>query len=118
MEAEGFDLDEVIEADLEMPARPAPLYDLDALDALLRRPGLLPPGTELKALDEREYQLSMPGIERPLRITTSREFFEEHPASSELWSPGSPLFPALDDALTREEVEALGADLLTATPHS
>ena len=41
----------------------------------------------------REYEYAMPGIREPLRVTTSRELFEDHPATYELWSPGSPLFP-------------------------
>jgi len=28
-----------------------------------------------------------------LRVTTDSEYFEQHPDSLELWSPGSPVFP-------------------------
>jgi hypothetical protein len=35
-------------------------------------------------------------MKEPLRVTTSRERFEENPGTYELWSPGSPLFPARD----------------------
>ena len=38
----------------------------------------------------------MPGMAAPLRVTPSPSFFEDHPGSAELWSPGSPLFPAPD----------------------
>ena len=74
--------------------------------ACLRRPDLLPPGVEVKSLGHSEYQYSMPGMKQPLRVTTNPEFFDEHAGSTELWSPGSPLFPAPDDALPREVVEA------------
>lgn len=91
--ADAFDLDEIALGELDLPPRPAPPYDLAALDALLRRPELLPPATEVKRLGAAEYELMMPGMAEPLRVTTSRERFEENPGSYELWSPGSPLFP-------------------------
>src|SRR5262249_45271302 len=70
----GFDLDEATEAELEMPPRPRAYYDLDALDALVRRPELLPPGVEVRPLGPREYQLSMPGMSDTLRVTTDAEY--------------------------------------------
>lgn len=90
---DAFDLDEVASADLDEPERPAPLYSLDTLDEVLRDAKLLPPGIEAKPLAQREYEYAMPGLSEPLRVTTSRELFEDHPATYELWSPGSPLFP-------------------------
>ena len=83
-------------SELDAPPRPLPPYDLTALDVLLRRPDLLPPAVEVKRIAAGEYELMMPGMKEPLRITTSRERFEEHPGTYELWSPGSPLFPAAD----------------------
>jgi SNF2 family DNA or RNA helicase len=95
--ADGFDLDQVADAEIEAPERPLPPYDLDALDALLRRPTLLPTGIEVKAVSRREYEIVMPGMKEPLRVTTGRDQFEEHPGTYELWSPGSPLFPSAED---------------------
>ncbi len=115
-EKAGFDLDQITEADLEEPLRPEPLYDLAALERVLRCPALLPPAVEVKALGPGQYQISMPGMKEPLRITTSAEFFDEHAGSTELWSPGSPLFPDPDDCATAEDVAAVGgrlADVLT-----
>lgn len=103
-EAAGFDLDEVTEADLEMPLRPRSLYDLDALDRLIRKTELLPPGVEVELLGPREYSLSMPGMSEPLRVTTDPAYFDEHPGSTELWSPGSPLFPAPEEVAAPEEL--------------
>ena len=95
-EQEGFDLDAITEADLDDPPRPEALYDLNALDELIRRPELLPPGYVVDSLGDREYTVSMPGMSRPLRVTTLARFFEDHPGSAELWSPGSSLFPSVD----------------------
>ena len=103
-EATGFDLDEVIDADLETPPRHLPSYDLAVLDQLIQRQELLPPGVDVSALGPGEYSLSMPGMREPLRVTTRADLFEQHPGSLELWSPGSPLFPELDEVVGPEEV--------------
>ena len=103
-EATGFDLDEVIDADLETLPRPHPSYDLAALDQLIQRRELLPPGVNVSALGQGEYSLSMPGMREPLRVTTRADLFDQHPGSLELWSPGSPLFPELDEVASPEEV--------------
>jgi len=34
-----------------------------------------------------------PGMKAPIRVTTDPDYFDAHPESTELWSPGSPLFP-------------------------
>jgi|GEM_PF-4700209 len=94
-QSESFDLDDpdVPSAD-ELPEslRPPAVYDLASLGTLLTRAVLLPPGTEVKRIAKGEYNLSAPGVDA-VRITTRRQLFEEHPASFELWSPGSPAFP-------------------------
>lgn len=92
-ESDAFDLDAVAGSELDEPVRPAPLYDLDDLDAVLRTPELLPHGVETRRLAPREYELLAPGMPEALRVTTSRELFEDQPETYELWSPGSPLFP-------------------------
>ena len=95
-EADPFDIDAITEAELEEPPRPAPLFDLDDLDTLLRRAELLPPGVEvLRKLSAREYEYTVPGLPDPIRVTTSREMFENNPGTYELWSPGSAVFPTL-----------------------
>lgn len=90
---DAFDLDEIALAELDLPPRPTPPYDLATLDMLLQKPALLPPSVAVKRLTKGEYELTMPGMREPLRITTSRERFEENTGTYELWSPGSPLFP-------------------------
>ncbi len=32
-------------------------------------------------------------MKEPVRVTAAPEFFDAHPESTELWSPGGPLFP-------------------------
>lgn len=115
-EQAGFDLDSITQADLDEPARPEALYDLAALDCVVRCPGLMPPGVEVKQLGAGQYQLSMPGMNEPLRVTTSAEFFDEHAESTELWSPGSPLFQEPDSVSPMEEVLKVGGLLKSVLP--
>jgi superfamily II DNA or RNA helicase len=100
----GFDLDEIAASDLDDVARPEAPYALVDLDQLIRTPSCLPPGIEVKQLSPREYQYSAPGMKEPLRVTTDPAFFEEHPESTELWAPGSPLFPSPESIASPEEV--------------
>ena len=100
----GFDLDEAAQADLEMPSRPRPLYDHDVLDVVIRRADLLPEGTKVEHLGHREYAYKPLGSDRELRVTTNPEYFDEHPDSLELWSPGSPVFPDMEDVADADEV--------------
>lgn len=113
-EAAGFDLDEIVATELEEPARPAPLYDLDDLDRVLSRKELLPPDLDAKPLhgSARQYSCSRPGMRKPIRVTTDPAVFDEYPESFELWSPGSPIFPAPDDNLDPEDVTAGRSELL------
>lgn len=110
-EESSFDLDQIAAADLEEPVRPAPLYGLDELDRLLARPDLLPPGLDIKPLGHREYALRLPGMDKHQRVTTRADFFEEHPGSTELWAPGSPLFPQVEDVASEDAVRDLGGRL-------
>ncbi|BDA72468.1 putative helicase [Calothrix sp. PCC 7716] len=94
---ESFDLDTITEADLEEPARPQPTYDLNTLDQILQNPSLLPPGIEVELMQNGEYKYSMPGMKQTLRVTTKPDYFDQHPGSTELWAPGSPLFPIVTE---------------------
>jgi len=44
----------------------------------------------------------MPGMGEALRITTKPDYFDQHPGSTELWSPVSPLFPIVDGIETND----------------
>jgi SNF2 family DNA or RNA helicase len=107
-EQSGFDLDEVTAAELEEPDRPPARYDLSDLGAVLGRPDLLPPGIQAKVLGARDWSWQAPGMHAPVRVTTDPDYYEQHPDSTELWSPGSPLFPSPDSIAS--ENEARGAD--------
>lgn len=106
LEKSGFDLDAVTDEELAEPNRPAALYDLSDLNKLLLKPELLPPGVEVKKrLGAKDFALQLPGMDHPVRITTDPEFFDLHPESTELWSPGSPVFPGLDSFACEEGVD-------------
>jgi len=98
-EQENFDLDQITQEDIEESLTPTPLYYFTTLDYLLQNSFLLPPGIEVKSLNPGEYKYSMPGMNQSLRVTTDRDYYEQHPGSTELWSPGSPLFPIVENTL-------------------
>ena len=100
----GFDLDATTSAELTLPPRPEPLFDLDNLDQILNHKAILPPGTGVNPLAKHEYAYQVPGMVRQVRITTDRDFYEEHAESVEFWSPGNPLFPQPEFVATAEEL--------------
>ena len=90
--ASGFDIDATVDTDVTMPARaPSPIVMQD-LDRVISSSDLMPPGTDIQPLGEREYGLLAPGMDERLRVTTEPGYYEEHSESVELWSPGNPLF--------------------------
>ena len=101
---EGFDLDAMLDSDLQEPPRPAPKFTLPDLDLILQRADSLPPGIAIKKLQNGEYAYQAPGMAEPVRITTRPDYFDDHSDSLELWSPGSPAFPIPDNAATPEEL--------------
>ncbi|MDE2891378.1 MAG: helicase-related protein, partial [Chloroflexota bacterium] len=88
----GFDIDAVVSDHLTIPERPRSPVTMDDLNRVISDPDLLPQGTEIQPLGRREYGLLAPGMTEPVRATTDPAYYEEHPESVELWSPGSPLF--------------------------
>ena len=92
----GFDIDAVLEEDWSMPERPAPAMTMDDLDRVIAGEGLMPQGTQVRALGPREYALRPMGRSEELRVTTSSDFYEEHTESVEFWSPGNPVFSPPD----------------------
>jgi len=90
---EGFDLDAMLDADLQEPPRPAPKLTLADLDLVLQNAKAMPPGVTVKKLQNGEYAYQAPGMAKPVRITTRPGYFDEHSESLELWSPGSMVFP-------------------------
>jgi len=108
---EGFDLDAMLDADLQEPPRPAPKLSLADLDLVIQRPDALPPGVVVMKLQNGEYAYQTPGMAKPVHITTRPDYFDEHSESLELWSPGSMVFPEAggDAAQTELPTESLTA---------
>ena len=95
-EPSGLDLDAITDDDLEMPDKGHPALDLEQLDSVIRRPALMPPAIEVRALGAKEYAYLAPGMLKELRVTTNPTYFEQHSDAMELWSPGSPVFPQIE----------------------
>jgi superfamily II DNA or RNA helicase len=113
---EGFDLDAMLDTDLEEPPRPVAKLTLADLDLVLQRSAALPPGLIVKKLQNGEYTYQGPGMAQPARVTTRADYYEQHSDSVELWSPGSPCFPHPESMPLEQEVlpgsisEILGGD--------
>ncbi len=88
----GFDIDATVDTDVTMPARVPSPVTMEDLDRVIAWPDLMPPGTDIQALGQREYGLLAPGMPERLRVTTDPAYYEKHSESVELWSPGNPLF--------------------------
>jgi hypothetical protein len=101
---EGFDLDAMLDADLLEPPRLAPKLTLADLDLVLQNPEAMPPGITVTKFQNGEYAYQAPGMAKPVRITTRPEYFDDHTESLELWSPGSPSFPAAEAEATTEDL--------------
>jgi hypothetical protein len=100
----GLDLDAATDAGLELPSRPAPLYNFDDLDRIVTSESARPVGIHVSGMAEREYSYSSPGMSQPIRITTDPEYYQDHTESTELWSPGNPLFPSPDVIAETDEL--------------
>lgn len=98
----SLDLDAITEADLLIPPRPEPAYTLSDLQAILAQPQLLPPGTRAEATGAKDFAYLIPGMAHPVRVTTDPDYYDQHCDSVELWSPGSPLFPAPDPTIASD----------------
>ena len=109
---EGFDLDAMLDSDLQEPPRPMPTLTLPDLDMVLQRVDSLPAGLIVKKLQNGEYAYQAPGMAIPVRITTRPDYFDEHSDSLELWSPGSPSFPMPEAEAMQEELDGISISTL------
>ena len=109
-ESAAFDIDGVLDEDLTMPERPAPLVTMNDLDRVIASPELMAPGTQVRPLRPREYALRAPGMNEEVRVTTDPDYYEEHAESVELWSPGNPTFTP-PDQLAQTDSPATGKTL-------
>jgi hypothetical protein len=111
---ESFDIDDAIEAALELGERPPAPYTLNELGRLLDHPKLLPAGCEAQRVSSKDVFWIQPGSPQ-VAVTTDPDFFEEHADSVEFWTPGSPAFPgpsAAQGEITVQDGAHL-SDLLT-----
>ncbi len=92
--APGIDIDEAVDVDVSLPDRPPSPVTMEDLDRVIRSPGLMGEGVEVRRLGRREYSLRTPDAPHGVRVTTDPAYFEAHSDSVELWSPGHRLFPA------------------------
>lgn len=95
----GSTSDAVTDADLTEPPQPIPALTMEDLERVIASPPLLPPGIEVKPMDEREYGFRQPGLAEPVRVTTNLTYYEQNADSVELWSRGNPTFPTPEDAV-------------------
>ena len=109
-ESSGFDIDAVLDEELTMPVRPAPLITMNDLDRVIASPALMTQGTQVRPLGAREYALRAPGMDQEVRVTTDPDYYEEHAESVELWSPGNPTFTP-PDQLAQTDTPATGKTL-------
>ena len=79
---------------------------------VLQRADSLPAGLVVKKLQNGEYAYQAPGMANPVRITTRPDYFDEHSDSLELWSPGSPFFPAPEAEAMPEELTGISISSL------
>lgn len=77
----------------ELPQPRAP-YDLADLARLLERPELLPEGWRSEPAGPRDRLVRPPDWREAVRATADPDFFDSHAESSELFAPGSPIFPS------------------------
>ena len=108
-----FDIDDAIDAGLELQERSGPAYGLEELGQLLDRPTLLPPGCEANRATSKDVFWSQPGATK-VAVTTDPEFFEEHADSLEFWTPGSPAFPVAPEDRIEPSTDQSVGELLHA----
>lgn len=100
LDREAFDLDASLSEDLSQAANvPAPPYDLEQVSLLLDRPELLPATYRPQPLGTRQWAVALAGG-AATRVTSDRAIYEENVEDYELWTPGSRVFPKLDQPRT------------------
>jgi hypothetical protein len=77
----------------EMPEMGTPALSLDTLRYIASNSQLLPPGYELRPLNEYDFAIEDPETRQAARATLSRPFYSEHFDHTEFWTPGAPIFP-------------------------
>ncbi len=91
-EAQGFDLDAMLEGDITMPGRPEPPLTMAYLEDVIEV-GLIPPHTRMRRIQKSEFGLHNATLPQEIRVTTDPDYYAEHADSVEFWSPGGVVFP-------------------------
>lgn len=88
-----FDIDEDTDVDFDAPPPPRGPLTMEDLKLVLADPALHPPEVDAGPLSANEKSYEMLGLLHAVRVTVDPQFYEEHPDSVELWSPGGAVFP-------------------------
>ena len=70
----------------------------------MNRDDVRPPGCGWKPLDPGSYSLRLPGITKPVRVTTSADLFDDQFESHDLLSPGGALFETLAKTVSEDRL--------------
>ena len=92
----GLDLDTILVADTTQYEPPESPVTMEDLGRIAGNANLTPYKTE--PAGRGQYSMAHPA--KQTRITTDRNLFERHGDSMEFWSPGSPVFPELEQSST------------------
>ncbi len=96
-----FDIDEVAQEALEMPQLPEPSLTMTDIDKAFNRPDVRPAEMTWGPLDPGSYTTHLPGMVRPVRVTTSGAVFDDHGESHVFLSPAGELFDRIVEDMTR-----------------
>jgi len=91
--ADAVDIDDLSDAALEVPERPAPALTLDDLRLVLEQPDLLLPGLDAERYGRHEFRFASGDLNDAVRVTVEASFYDEQSDSVEFWTPGNPAFP-------------------------
>lgn len=98
----GFDIDTLTyEYDTRPIDRPTPTLDFHYLERALVHSYLLPSSVKVRSLGYREFGVTVPG-DSETRVTTKPTYYDEHPDSVELWSPGGSTFDKVQQLSEQE----------------
>ena len=103
-----FDIDEDTDVDFNAPPPPRGPLTLEDLKLVLADPALYPPEVDAAPLSANEKSYEMLGLPHAVRVTTDPRFYEEHPDSVELWSPGGAVFPKPVDYTESSGAKSIG----------
>lgn len=78
------------------------------INVVLGDRSLHPDDVAASSLSAVEMRYEMAGLPGQVRVTTDRKYYEEHPDSVELWSPGGAVFPGPVEYSEPPKAKSLG----------